>query len=80
MSRIARAAILENAVMDRHDAGQPMDSIARDLNCKTETVDRIISYMQVGNAELKFGSQHLARCSRMLVAAIARHHPDRIAS
>ena len=37
-----RYTILENAIMDRHEAGTPRDQIAAQLDCTTTTVEKVI--------------------------------------
>lgn len=70
--------ILENAIMDRYEAGLPRDQIAAELNCTPVTVDKIIGYMQIGESDLAIGPGRTAKASAALAAAIAFHHPDRI--
>ena len=70
--------ILENAIMDRYEAGLPREQIAAELNCTPVTVDKIIGYMQIGESDLANGPGRAARGSAALAAAIAHHHPERI--
>tara|TARA_B100001105_G_C22195940_1_gene359014 strand:+ start:83 stop:514 length:432 start_codon:yes stop_codon:yes gene_type:complete len=68
---------LETLVMDLYEEGLSRDQIAERLNIRRETADKIIGYMRIGQTDLAFGHDAAARSSRLLVAALKRHHPGR---
>lgn len=68
---------LETLVMDLYEGGHTRDQIAERLNIRRETADKIIRYMRIGQTDLAFGYDAAVRSSRLLVAALRRHHPER---
>lgn len=68
---------LEMLVMDLYEEGLNRAEIAERLSISRETADKIIGYMRIGQSDLAFGHDAAARSSRLLVAALKRHHPER---
>lgn len=73
-----RTSDLETAVMDRVDAGQSATAIARELGMNLRTVKCVIDYMGIGRSDRAMSRGTLARASDQLLAAIVRHHPEKI--
>ena len=76
---LGRALSLDDAVMELFDQGEARGEIARRLNVTTRTVQQAIQRM-TPSAHDRRASGLIASGSAALLAAIARHHPERIAA
>ncbi len=70
-------AQLETAIMDLFDQGLTRDDIAKRLNLRPESAEKIIGYMRIGASDRRSGPEAAALGSASLIAAIRRHHPER---
>ena len=70
---------LERAIMAEWDAGLSQKRIALKLGCPPARVDRTVSTYD-GKADHAFACRDAKQGSEQLLAAIARHHPERIAA
>ncbi len=71
---------LELAIMELWDAGGlSQKRIAMKLGCPPARVDRTVSTYD-GKADHAFAVRDARNGSEQLLAAIARHHPERIAA
>ncbi|MGN6596103.1 hypothetical protein [Sphingopyxis terrae] len=70
---------LERAIMAEWDAGLSYKRIALKLNCPPRRVETTISNYD-GKADHAFACRAAKQGSEQLLAAIALHHPERIAA
>lgn len=70
---------LERAILDEWDAGLSIKRIALKLGCPPRRVETAISNYD-GKADHAFACRDAKQGSEQLLAAIARHHPERIAA
>lgn len=70
---------LERAIMAEWDDGLTAKRIAMKLGCPPARVDRTVSTYD-GKADHAFAVRDAKQGSAQLLAAIARHHPERIAA
>ncbi|MEZ5709690.1 MAG: helix-turn-helix domain-containing protein [Blastomonas sp.] len=68
----------EEEIVTLHDAGQSVRRIAASLGLTEGYVYRTINYYCTGLG-LDPANPKISRGSRMLLAAIARHHPEMVA-
>jgi len=66
------------AIMDMHDAGASNDDIARAMGIRPSRVASVIGYMRPSLSDRATSVPVVAKASAGLLAAIARHHPDRL--
>jgi len=70
---------LETAIMAEWDGGLSVKRIALKLRCPPRRVESTISNYD-GKADHAFACRAARAGSEQLLAAIARHHPERIAA
>ena len=70
---------LEAAIMAEWDGGLSVKRIALKLRCPPRRVESTISNYD-GKADHAFAARAAKQGSAQLLAAIARHHPERIAA
>lgn len=70
---------LERAIMAEWDDGLTVKRIAMKLGCPPARVDRTVSTYD-GKADHAFAVRAAIQGSAQLLAAIARHHPERVAA
>ncbi|QUM73320.1 hypothetical protein [Sphingopyxis granuli] len=70
---------LEVAILAEWDGGLSVKRIALKLNCPPRRVESTISNYD-GKADHAFAVRDAKQGSAQLLAAIARHHPERIAA
>lgn len=70
---------LEKAILAEWDAGLSIKRIAMKLGCPPRRVESTISNYD-GKADHAFAVRAAKQGSDQLLAAIARHHPERIAA
>ncbi|MEV4934389.1 hypothetical protein [Sphingobium sp. LSP13-1-1.1] len=72
-----RASALEQRLMDLWDSGHSRERIIEITGEKPSTVDRVLGYMRDTEPEI-LARRSIPKGSAALLAAIARHHPERI--
>lgn len=68
---------LETRIMDLWDAGRSREQIIAITGEPQHRVERVLHYMREGDSEV-FARRGIVAGSAALIAAIARHHPERV--
>lgn len=71
-------AKLENAIMDRYDARETAETIATALGIRERTARSVIEYMRPSRSDRATARGPVTHASNQLLAAIVRHHPEKI--
>ena len=75
----ARTVSLETRIMDLWDGGMSREQIIAATGEPAGRVERVLGYMRESDAEI-FTRRYIVAASASLLAAIARHHPERVQS
>lgn len=76
--RHTKIACDENRFMDLWDAGYSREQIAEMTDADPGRVNYVLGYMRPGLDDQRTGPRAVAKASRDLLAALRRHHPDRV--
>lgn len=68
------------AIMDLLDAGESVDDVAQAMGISPVRVAGVASYMRPGKSDRATSKPVVMKASARLLAAIARYHPDKVAT